>query len=58
MIYGDSTVVSVSVVYPPDRTGEWEPGLMATAQNHERVSHCIIPAWEKLRTENLTCSFC
>jgi len=44
-------VVSVLVIYHHDceRVADWELWLTATVHHHERVSHCILLAWEKIK---------
>ena len=44
--------VGVSVVYRLDRLADWELGLPAAAQGHERTSYTITLVWEKIEIQS------
>ena len=51
-------VVSAWVVYPCDHMDDWGPLLNATAQHHNRVSECILLAWEKIKIQRTVSMEC
>ena len=51
-------VPSVSVVCPPDHVAAWELQLTAAAQHHERVSHRMWLAWERIKIQSTVSTEC
>ena len=56
-LYGCRMVVNVGVVYPPHGMAEWKLWLIAAAQYHGTVLHCISPAQKKIKIQNLKFHF-
>lgn len=50
-------VGNVSVTYPHDGKADWELGLTAFTQLHERISYHIELIWEKNKFQNSKYSF-